>query len=303
MKSIKMKSFISIVMVLTLGVLTNSCMQNAEQKNAEHEKQLKPGHSLGIASVPNLRDVGGYTTKDGKTVARGIAYRSNQLNPVSGDDMKKIAELGLKNDYDLRTKAEVKERPDQIPDGVQYTLLNVLADADQAGPAMLEKLMHNPKEANEKLGGGKVDSLFIKGYREFISLPSAKTAYRELFLSLGDPAKTPALFHCTTGKDRTGWGSAALLTLLGVPQDVVMQDFLKSNEYILPLYRKQIDAFAAAGGDSLIPLAIFGVKAEYLNASFEEMQNRYGSIENYFSEGLGIDEKQQKKIKEHFLGN
>jgi len=163
--------------------------------------------------------------------------------------------------------------------------------------------MHNPKEANEKLGGGKIDTMFIKGYREFISLPSAKTAYRELFLSLGDPAKTPALFHCTTGKDRTGWGSAALLSLLDVPRDIVMQDFLKSNEYILPLYRKQIDAFAAEGGDSLIPLAIFGVKAEYLNASFDEMQKKYGSIENYFSEGLDIDEKQQKKIKEHFLGN
>ena len=278
-------------------------MQNTSKKYAEHEEQLRPGQSLGIKSVSNLRDVGGYITKDGKTVARGIAYRSNQLNPVSEDDMKKIAALGLKNDYDLRTKAEVKERPDQIPDGVQYTLLNVLADADQAGPAMLEKLMHNPKEANEKLGGGKIDTLFIKGYREFISLPSAKTAYRELFLSLGDPAKTPALFHCTTGKDRTGWGSAALLTLLGVPQDVVMQDFLKSNEYILPLYRKQIDAFAAAGGDSLIPLAIFGVKAEYLNAAFDEMQNNYGSIENYFSDGLGIDANQQRQIKERFLSD
>lgn len=278
-----------------------SCIQNASQKDAENEEQLKPGQSLGITSVPNLRDVGGYTTVDGKTLARGIAYRSNQLNPISDTDMKKIAALGLKNDYDLRTKAEGKERPDQIPEGVNYNLLNVLADANSAGPAMLEKLMHKPTEANEKLGGGKIDTMFIEGYREFISLPSAKSAYRELFLALGDPEKTPALFHCTTGKDRTGWGAAALLTLLGVSQDVVMQDFLKSNEYILPLYRKQIDAFAAAGGDSLIPLAIFGVKAEYLNASFDEVHKNYGSIENYFSDGLGINAEQQEEIKKLYL--
>ena len=158
-----MKKLHLILIVITLTIFVSSCIQNASQKDAQNEEKLAPGQSLGIASVTNLRDVGGYTTEDGKTVALGVAYRSNQLNPVSDDDMKKIAALGLKNDYDLRTKAEVKERPDQIPDAVQYTLLNVLADADQAGPAMLEKLLHNPKEANEKLGEGKIDSLFIKG--------------------------------------------------------------------------------------------------------------------------------------------
>ena len=136
-----------------------------------------------------------------------------------------------------------------------------------------------------------------------MGLPSAKLAYQELFLSLSDPAKTPAIFHCTTGKDRTGWATAALLTLLDVSPELVMEDFLKSNDYIIPMYRKQIDGFVAAGGDSLIPLAIFGVKPEYLNASFDEVQKSFGTIENYFSEGLGIDTQEQEKIRKRLLEN
>jgi protein-tyrosine phosphatase len=179
--------------------------------------------------------------------------------------------------------------------------LNVLADADQAGPAQLQKLLRDPKEANVALGGGKVEAMFIQGYRDFVSLPSAKESYRQLFLSLGERNKLPALFHCTTGKDRTGWAAAALLTLLGVPKDRVMEDFLRSNDYILPAYKKTIDDFVAAGGDPTIIAAILGVKAEYLDASFDEMQKRYGTIEKYFSEALGIDADGQKVLRDLYL--
>ena len=80
------------------------------------------------------------------------------------------------------------------------------------------------------MGGGKIEATFVKSYRDFVTLPSAKTAYRELFISLADQNKLPALFHCTTGKDRTGWAAAALLTLLDVPKKTVMEDYLRSND-------------------------------------------------------------------------
>jgi protein-tyrosine phosphatase len=71
-----------------------------------------------------------------------------------------------------------------------------------------------------------------KTYLEFITPPSANTAFRQLFVELSQKKQLPSLYHCTTGKDRTGWASAALLTLLGVPEDKVYEDFLRSNEYI-----------------------------------------------------------------------
>lgn len=113
--------------------------------------EQKPGRSLGIASVPNLRDLGGYVTSDGRTVALGLVYRANQLNEISERDMEKLASLKLKTDFDLRTKEERDARPDELPEGVKYVWLDVLADADEAGPAKLEKLMSDPKTANEAL--------------------------------------------------------------------------------------------------------------------------------------------------------
>lgn len=232
--------------------------------------ELAPGQSLGVAlrmeTVPNLRDVGGYRTADGKTVARGIAYRSDSFHPMSAEDLKQLARLRLKNVYDLRTTAEVKAAPDQLPAGTEHHLLNVLADAKGAAAAELEALLHEPKKANVALGGGKIEQLFMQVYREFITLPSAKQSYRTLFRDLANPQMAPGVFHCTTGKDRTGWAAAALLTLLGVPQETVMADYMRTNDYTLPQFEHAIDAFVAGGGERSIALAVLGaMKSRYLS--------------------------------------
>jgi protein-tyrosine phosphatase len=305
MKYPNFKSWTNYLLIFFVGLsltVVSTVARSETSAAAKAATQAKTGQSLGITSVPNLRDLGGYKTSDGKTVAKGLVYRSNQLSGISPGDMNKLAKLKLKVDYDLRTAAERKARPDELPPGVKYVWLDVLADSPQAGPAQLEKLMQDPKKANAALGGGKAEEGFKKSYREFVSLPSAKKEFRELFLALGDQKKLPALFHCTTGKDRTGWAAAALLTLLGVPKEKVMEDYLRSNDYILPAYQKVIDKFVAAGGDKSIPLAILGVKKEYLDAAFDEMQTKYGTIEKYFSEGLGINAAQQKALRDLYLG-
>lgn len=141
----------------------------------------------------------------------------------------------------------------------------------------------------------------MRGYRDFVSLSSARLESRKLFLCLGDENQLPAVFHCTTGKDRTGWATAALLTLLGVPRDKVMEDLLRSKEYIIPKYKPVIDGFAEAGGGKAIPAAILSVKKEYLKAAFDEMEKKYGTIENYFSDGLGINTVRQRALRELYL--
>jgi protein-tyrosine phosphatase len=272
---------------------------------AQELPRLSPGQSLGnalgLSAATNLRDLGGYKTTDGKTVAYGLLYRSDVFHPMSKQDIAKLRRVKLKRDYDLRTNPEIKKQPDQIPDGVEYVHLDVLADEQLAAPAQLEALLHDPKKATAVLGGGKIEAKMAEGYRQFVSLPSAKKAFRELFVSVADRSKLPAVFHCTTGKDRTGWAAAALLTLLGVPKDTVMADYLRTNEYLLPCYKKTIDGFAAHGGDRAIPVAILGVKRGYLEAAFDEVQKNYGSIENYFTNGLGIDVRVQQALRDLYL--
>ncbi len=268
---------------------------------------LAPGQSLGIfldiIPEPNLRDLGGYVTKSGNVVARGKVYRSNEFFAIDAENLIKLQQLKLRSDYDLRTPAEITAQPDRIPAGVKYIRLDVMADGDLiVTPAQIDALFQNPKLASQKLGGAEgVEASFVTLYRNLISLPSAQKSYRTLFLSLLESSNVPGVFHCTNGKDRTGWGAAALLTFLGVPNDDVFSDYLRSNNYLLPLHQKEIDAFISGGGDPGIPVALFGVKQKYLEASFDEMYRRYGTIERYFLEGLKINATQQKQLRKMYL--
>jgi protein-tyrosine phosphatase len=260
-----------------------------------------PGASLGIASVANLRDLGGYTAKHGSVVADKLIYRSDQLNAVSPADLNEIAALGLKTAFDFRTEAERDHAPDMLPPGVEYVWLDVLNDAPGAGPAQLGSLLQDPQKADATLGNGKAEALFSQAYRDFVTLPSAKSAYHRFFAALSNPGDWPALFHCTTGKDRTGWAAASLLTLLGVSHAQVDADYLRSNEYILPAYKSLIDAFVAKGGNPQITSAVLGVRKAYLDAAFDEVDRRYGSMESYFEMGLSIDGATQQLLRKRFL--
>jgi protein-tyrosine phosphatase len=131
-----MRSFAAALLLVVLSVSAAAMAQNV----------VAPGTSLGVASVPNLRDAG-YTTADGSVVRRGVAYRSNQLNPVSADDITKIAALRLKNDFDLRTAAEREAKPVELRAGVKNVWLNVPADAAGLSPTEVEKLRGDPRAA------------------------------------------------------------------------------------------------------------------------------------------------------------
>lgn len=287
------RTTVAAVIVVTAGALLGglTASSGAQSMKASH------GRSLGVDSAPNLRDVGGYKTGDGRVVRTGLLYRSSQLSRIPPGDRKAIAALGLKSTFDLRTAEERKALPDELPPGVNAVALDVLADSDQSAPAQLRKVLGDPK------GGtvAAVDALFAKAYREFVSLPGSRKAYGRLFTDLAREGALPAVVHCTTGKDRTGWAVAALLALLGVPEDEVVADFLQSNEYVLPAYRKAIDGFAEAGGDPVVARAILGVRAGYLEAAFGEMKERYGTVERYFSEGLGVDAAGHKALRDRLL--
>lgn len=296
---------VGVGLLLIFAVALGGCRgaSTSQPQAAEARPKASPaGRSLGLASVPNLRDLGGYRTEDGRVVLSGKVYRSNQLSGLRPEDREALRALDLRRVYDLRTEAERDRRPDEVPPEAEYVVLDVLADAHQASAAELERLLHDPAQANAALGHGQAEAAFVEVYRQIVSLPSARRAYRSLFLGLADAGGLPAVFHCTTGKDRTGWAAAALLTLLGVPRDQVMEDYLASNRYILPAYRPRIDAFVAAGGDPSIPEALLGVRPAYIEASFDEMARRWGTIDRYFAEGLGIDAAGQQALRDRFLG-
>jgi protein-tyrosine phosphatase len=286
------------------NILASCCISMFIMSGCDSDNSLsdaEPGASLGIASTSNMRDLGGYTTTDGRTVNRKLIYRSNKLYEVTPDDMEKIEALNLKSIFDLRSDIERKEEPDAVPLGANYVSLNVLSGLPDTGESGGDNLLDDPAAVNAALGGGKIEEGYRVLYCHTVSLPSAKKKFGQLFTSLGDESQLPALFHCKGGKDRTGWAAAALLSILGVPRDIVMQDYMRSNEYLLPDFKDLIDSFVQGGGEESIAIALFGAKEEYLEAGFTEMETKYGDIETYFSEALGIDTEQQEALRDLYL--
>src|SRR5450759_4239737 len=142
----------------------------------------RPG--IGIVAVPNMRDLGGWQTRDGGRVHSRLLYRSAALDRLQGDDEGVFAGLGIRSIYDLRIEEERKERPDRVPTGTEHVVVDVLKDSADAAPAQLMKLPSDPKLAEEMLGGGKALPLFERGYREIVTLPSALAGYKRLFSDL-----------------------------------------------------------------------------------------------------------------------
>ena len=251
--------------------------------------------------MPNFRDAGGHRVAGGGIMRSGLLYRSDHLGQLSGGEAEAVAGLGIKVVYDLRTVAEQSMAPDERIAGAKHLALDLMADDEQAAPAQLLRLLEHPRVARAALGNGRAAALFVQGYRSIVTLPSARAGLGRLYGGLLDPEGLPALCHCTTGKDRTGWTCAALQTLLGVPRDQVLQDFLASNRYIVAKYQSRIDEFAARGGDPTLLLPVLSVLPEYLEASFDEVRRAYGSIEGYFGDALGLDARTQQALHERFV--
>ena len=252
-------------------------------------------HRIPLVSLPNTRDIGGYRTTDGRWVRMGRVFRSAQLDAVSDEDYDVLQSLGLNLICDLRTGDERTRAPSRLPEGADVLVANVNGD----GPDGLGGQLGDTSDIAALLAERTGEEILDLSNRAYVTSAPARTAYGTLFARLADPASLPTLIHCTSGKDRTGWASAALLTLLGVPEDMVMFDYMRSNRALTPRNRAILASAPPELGEAMIPLLT--AREEYLRAAFEEVTSTYGNIEGYFKEGLGLSEETIAALKANFL--
>lgn len=254
-----------------------------------------------LATAANMRDLGGLGVEGG-VFASGQVFRSASLSGLSPDDGRHFTSLGIAVVYDLRTSEERETQPDRLPDSARLEVLDVLADASESVAATIGKLRTAPDSMNELLAAGTIQQMLTESYRDFVRLPSATASYRKLFMSLADPLREgAALFHCTAGKDRTGWAAAALLMLLGADEQTIHADYLQTNDDLLPTLEPLIMSAIAKGVDGDLMRDAFGVRVSYLEATLEEIDSRYGNIERYFSSGLGLSAQTIDSMRERFV--
>jgi protein-tyrosine phosphatase len=243
-------------------------------------------HVLLSPAVTNLRDIGGRPTADGGVVATGVAYRSAELAAPSATTDAALGALSIRTVVDLRTQAERSTRPDHVPAGAELVVLDALADLPQGAAAQLPAL----------LTGGGADALaqldlaqqMLDVYRRLVVGDAARQAYAAFVRIVVDPQQRPVLFHCTAGKDRTGWAATLLLLAAGVDEAGVTEEFLAVNPAVRETFAPLLQQLSAAGGDPELLRPLLEVRAEYLQAALEAMRQHYGSFEGYLADGLGL---------------
>ena len=238
-----------------------------------------------LQGAVNFRDLGGYQTKEGKTVKMGLLFRSAALNTLTDADVAKIASLHIKYDFDFRGPYEVKTAPDKIPAGTRR--ISLPAGSENVGDSNYMKNMSKYM---------KSDSFLVSFYTV---LTPYKDRYTPLFDSLiANKNASPMLFHCTAGKDRTGIAAAFILYALGVNEETIFDDYEATN-----YYRRNENAKAIAqmtkyyGMDEKVATSMMGAKREYIKATFTTIKAQYGTMENYLEKVLGLNSKKIKQLR------
>ena len=262
---------------------------------SDGDKTVVAERRLPLEGESNFRDLGGYRTADGRTVKWGRIYRSGSLDALTDADLAYLDGLGIKLVCDLRAPSEITIEPDRLPAGAQ-TVNIPLVDRSVDPVAVREAVL-----AGDVSSLGKPGELLVKGTRKFVTDFSGEL--RQLMQRVMDRRFRPANLHCTSGKDRAGVAAAIVLLTLGVPQKTVMRDYLLSNKYRAAENERTLATLRALLDPSELEVmkAILDVRPEYLQAAFDAMKQKYGSIDGYIRKGLGISDRARARFQDQML--
>lgn len=242
---------------------------------------------LKLTSVANFRDVAGtgLSLPDGKKMATGVVYRSATLTRLSKADKKALTKAGVGEVIDLRTDYVAAHSPDPTIKGVEHHVVNIFAVTRTASVRY-----RTVAAAQAHMRQMNVDFVDVAAQRRQI----AKA------LTLIAASDGPILFHCTEGKDRSGWISALLQLTAGASRAEVTAEYVKSNEFRAELinaaYRAKLKSSGRTAAE--VERALGRVQPDYLGAGLDELKARYGDIDGYLSKGLGLSTATIQQLRE-----
>ena len=226
-----------------------------------------------FTSSSNFRTVGG---QDG---ALRHLYRSDHLGALNESDARQIQGLGITRVLDFRGVDERTAAACRLPEVTVHSL--------PIEPTIVQKL-GDLVAAGHRLTGADIVAHMQDTYRGFVRHNTPRFAEFFGHLLASDE---PTVFHCTAGKDRTGFAAALLLKAVGASDEEVMRDYLLTND------RLQLPEGSRMGLPREAMTVLWRVQPEFLQAALDEVDARYGSLEGYLREGLGLREAERRELR------
>ncbi len=248
-----------------------------------------PLRHVAFEGTPNFRDYGGYRTDDGRQVKWGALYRSGQLAALTQDDVQRLATLDIRLVFDFRRREEQSRDPSRFPEAVAPTVIGLPID-----PGSTLNFLDAQADARD------FTEFMCRINREFVE--SHSMHYRRMFEYLLDHDRGASLIHCSAGKDRTGFAAAMILSALGVPRDVVLQDYMLTAHFFD--IDREIDRLRRKyqwQGEPEAIRPVLDVREQYLNTAFDAIAERFSDLNEYLREELGVDEAARAVLRRRYL--
>ena len=266
-------------------------------KSEGYNSELVGEKILPFVGVHHFRDIGGYRTIDGRRVKWNTFYRSDKLSDLTEEDIEYFKALGIKTILDLRSKGEVLSSPDPYIEGLKYINISGMSELDNNN-GNFDMISIFNQNYLEHFDGKK---FLMNGYRSAVF---NNLAYKELIDCMENEERMPILLHCTAGKDRTGFASALILLILGVPEETVIKDYLLSNEYRKSKNEEIVKSIKKLSNNpkhfELLNMML-EVRREYIEASFKEIRDKYENIDKYLEVEYGLSKTKRRELKKRYL--
>jgi protein-tyrosine phosphatase len=242
--------------------------------------------------ILNFRDIGGITTGSGKKIKPGIIFRSANPDTISKKDIGKFNQLNIRTVIDLRARSEYlkRKRTLQNIDSISLPL-----DFQEITRNRLKPLLY--KRGSENMISDVSNSLYIE------MLDASLYVFRQVMETLLSPGRCPVLIHCQAGKDRTGIICALILLALGADRHLIIDDFMRSNEALLPFFKKTLLR------RKILSLGLFPserilfavtVRQRNIESILDRIENHYGGINAYLMES-GYNTNSLDELKRELL--
>ena len=259
-----------------------------------------------MTKLENTRDLGGFAMADGRVIAGNRLLRSGELYEATSGDIRILLDHGLREVIDFRNEQERIERPDPYIPNVANIHLPILNEARHG----ISKEEQTQNEVEESLFSGELGNthlaakLMVDMYIQMVTSPFSLKQYACFMQHLLDRKEGAVLWHCAVGKDRVGLGTVFLLECLGADRAQIIEDYMLTGRYTRESIQKEVASFKQrenAGKFEAVMNCLMGVKREYIDAAYQTIEKRYGTVAAFLKEELGMDAPRIEALKENYL--